>query len=314
MKPILPPSLKRGDTLGVIAPAGIVDRDALRRGITLLHQMGFVIELGKHVFAKHDFFAGDHDARLADLNAMIRDPKVKGIICARGGYGAVHLMHGFDLKSLQRHPKIIMGASDITLLLNWIYARIGLITFHGPMVSTNFSKGEQGIDFSSFYNAVMINDHKIKPERWDIRLKSKTVIHRDCAQGTLRGGCLSLLVATLGTDYEIDCSDAILFLEDVNEPPYRIDRMLQQMTDAGKFNQIRGVVFGEMLNCDDPKHPRWTTRKVLEDFFGRFRGPVVLGLSSGHTRNPFITLPIGAHAVLDTRTKPILTIEGPTTK
>jgi muramoyltetrapeptide carboxypeptidase len=314
MRPLIPFALKPGDVIGVVSPAGIVNKAGLRRGIKILAGMGFRVKVGAHVFEKDSFFAGTHRSRKTDLNAMIRDPEVKAVLCARGGYGSVYLLEDLDFKTLCRQAKIVMGASDITVLLNAIQARTGLVTFHGPMVATNFSKGEAGVDLYSFRHAVMSEGANGPEVPWSLPLRRDQVIRSGRASGRLAGGCLSLLVSTLGTPYEFESGDSILFIEDVNEPPYRLDRMLKQLGDAGKFRRVRGVLLGDMLNCRDEKHPRWTARKVLETYFRSFKGPVVMGLSSGHTRNPFVTLPIGARVTLDSRSHPKLIVEEATTR
>lgn len=313
MKSILPSGLKRGDTIGVVAPAGIVDRTSLRRGVQTLQQMGFRVKLGAHVLARSAFFAGDHRARLADLNSMIRDESVQAIFCARGGYGSVYLIHGLDYKTLQRRPKIVMGASDLTVLLNHVYSKTGLITFHGPMVATNFSQSMAAIHLDSFYRLLM-RERGRRTGRWAILLHARGVLNRGIAHGRLVGGCLSLLVSTLGTPYEIDTEGSILFIEDVNEPPFRLDRMLRQMLDAGKLGRVQGLIFGDMLNCIDPMYSGVKARQIIEKLLSDFKHPLIMGLSSGHTRHPLVTLPVGARVSLDTRSHPQLIIEQRTTR
>jgi muramoyltetrapeptide carboxypeptidase len=307
MKTIFAPLLKPGDTIGIIAPAGIVDGASLARGIRELERLGLVVQAGEHLSDHYAFHAGRHADRLADLNRMISDERVRGIICARGGYGSVYLLAGLDLASLRRHPKVIMGASDITVLLNFIHERTGLVTYHGPMVAGNFSKGMIAIEPLSLRQVIGGKTKGKLPKSWSLRLQSKQVVRHGRARGPLIGGCLSLLVTTLGTHYEINTRGSILYLEDVNEAPYRIDRMLKQLQDAGKFQHVRGLIFGEMLNCEDARSPQWKVRQVIESFFEDFRGPIAMGISSGHTRRPFITLPIGAPAIVALQKRPQLT-------
>jgi muramoyltetrapeptide carboxypeptidase len=307
MKTIFAPSLKPGDTVGVIAPAGVVDGASLASGIGELERLGLVVQTGEHLFDHYAFHAGKHDDRLVDLNRMISDERVRGIICARGGYGSVYLLAGLDLASLRRNPKVIMGASDITVLLNFIHQRTGLVTYHGPMVAGNFSKGMAAIEPLSLRQVMGVKTKGKRPKSWSLGLKSNVVVRQGRARGRLMGGCLSLLVSTLGTHYEINTRGSILYLEDVNEAPYRIDRMLKQLQDSGKFQHVQGLIFGEMLNCEDPKSRQWKTRQVIESFFEGFKGPIAMGVSSGHTRNMFITLPIGAPAILDLQKQPHLT-------
>ncbi|MDD5541858.1 MAG: LD-carboxypeptidase [Acidobacteriia bacterium] len=306
MKMIRPDGLERGDTIGVVSPASPVLRGSAHLGAEYLRSLGFNVRFGRHAFDQNGYFSGNHSARLSDFNEFIRDPDIKAIFCTRGGYGAVYLLEKLDYGSLRRHPKIIMGASDLTILLNVVSARTGLITFHGPMVAANFSKGRAAIHRDSF-NTLLKG--KIGPHSDNfgkIILQARKVVRQGRANGRLVGGCLSLLVSTLGTEYEIKTRHSILFLEDVNEPPYRIDRMLKQLWDAGKFEGVRGVIFGDMLNCSDAKYSSMSAQRVITSVLKNFSGPLVLGLSSGHTRRPFVTLPIGLPCRLETRAHPQL--------
>lgn len=312
MKTIRPLALQSGDTIGVVAPAGPPRRSALRQGIAALQQLGYRVKLGHHAFDRDGFFAGSHSARISDLNIMIRDRSVRAIYCARGGYGTVYLLSKVDYENLRRQRKILMGASDLTLLLNEVHARTGLITFHGPMVASNFSKPPEAIHLPSLRYALLESGGE--PQNNRITLSRRDVLQRGRAQGKLLGGCLSLLVSTLGTPYEIETGGSILFLEDVNEPPYKLDRLLKQMLDAGKFKQVRGLVFGDMLHCIDPKYPKLSARGVIQRVLVDFKGPIVMGLSSGHTRNPFVTLPIGARSTLETHPRPQLIVNQRTTE
>ncbi len=314
MKTIKAPALRKGDTVGIIGPAGVVDSTALKKGAEYLRELGFRVRIAPHVLSRNKFFAGSHHSRLMDLNQMIRDPGIRAIFCSRGGYGSVHLIQQLDYQVLRQDPKIFMGASDVTVLLNEIYRRTGLICFHGPMVAANFSKGEERVDLESLSHAIMAESGEASKGPWEIALKSQNVLQKGRAQGRLMGGCLSLLVSTLGTPYEVQFQDAILFLEDVNEPPYRIDRMLKQLADAGKLDSVKGILFGVMLNCSDRSHRQWTVRTVVRDYFRDFCGPVAMGLSSGHTPHPFVTIPIGARVTMDTRSVPKLIVEESTTR
>jgi len=285
---ILPEPLKKGDKIGVIAPASpLPDRSKLERGIEVLENLGYQVELGKHVFDANLYLAGTDEARLSDLMEFVERDDIKAIIAARGGYGTLRLLDKLPYEKFALNPKIIMGFSDLTSLLIAITEKSGLITFEGPMVASLFSKRDE-LSIEYFLRAVKIEDYTITPNPMQIH-----VIREGNARGRLLGGCLSLVNALIGTPFEPDFTDTILFLEDVDEPLYRVDRMLTQLKLAGKFEKVRGFVFGEFVGDFDLKD----LLTVIEDRVGDLGVPVVYGYPFGHG-NHFVTIPIGATGTL----------------
>lgn len=291
VKTIRPQRLHSGDKIGVIAPASNIKQELLEPGTRLLQKMGFETVYSPDIFSQDLYFAGSVDRRLAELNAMLERSDIKAILCARGGYGANYLLERIDFKKFSRHPKIFMGYSDITSLLTAITDRTGLITFHGPMVAKDFAMLE-AIDFPSWHNSVG------GIAEWNVSTDKAEVLRPGRAQGRLYGGCLSMLVASLDTPFEIQTDGTILFIEDVSTRPYQIDRMLMQLRLAGKLDHVHGIVFGEMLYCTQTEGQGYTLPQVIMRVLEQFDGPVIYGVKSGHVSGRNITLPIGVQATL----------------
>jgi muramoyltetrapeptide carboxypeptidase len=291
VKSIRPPRLHAGDKIGVIAPASNVKPELLEPGIRLLNKMGYETVYAPDIFTQDLYFAGTADRRLAELNAMMKRSDIQAILCARGGYGANHLLTRIDFEKFRQHPKIFMGYSDITSLLTAITDRTGLITFHGPMAAKDFATLE-AIDFPSWHNSVGgIGE-------WNVPTDKAEVLRPGHAQGRLYGGCLTMLTASLDTPFAIQTEDTILFIEDVSTKPYQIDRMLMQLRLAGKLDRVQGMVFGEMLHCTQPEGQNYTLPQVIMRVLEQFEGPVIYGVKSGHVSGRNITLPIGVQADL----------------
>lgn len=252
--------------------------------------MGYEPVYAKDIFDRDLYFAGSADRRLRELESMLRRDDVAAIIGVRGGYGSNYLLENLDFGLFAAHPKIILGCSDLTSLLTAIVDRTGLVTFHGPMVAKDIADGT--FDSASWENGFSGKNS------WGISTAGIQVLRGGRARGRLYGGCLSLLTASLGTRYEINPEGTILFLEDVAEKPYRIDRMLMQLLLAGKFNGVRGVIFGEMLECVQPGGQAYTLQEVIYRIVGKLDVPVVYGLKSGHVSGGNITLPLGVEAEL----------------
>lgn len=291
-----PRSLRRGDVVGVVAPAGAVDGERLDRGVAVLREWGFEVRLGRNIGARSRYLAGSDAERLTDLHAMFSDPEVGAVFCARGGYGAQRIVPDLRFAGLSAAPKPLIGYSDITALLSAL-VRHGLPAVHGPMVATDI---ERGLGVASREHLCrLLGD----PEyRWELSVPR--VIRRGVAEGPLVGGCLAVLASLLGTPWAADPAGAILFLEDVNEPPFRIDRMLTQLRQAGVLDRVAGVVFGA-LAC--PEASGVTAEDVVRDFFADARYPVGVGLAAGHgpesgpTEN--FALPLGLRVRLDTEAR-----------
>ncbi len=288
---IKPPALKRGDKIGILAPASSFNRAGFEAGCERLRQMGYKPVYSETIFDRDLYFAGSTERRARELEEMLGRSDIAALICARGGYGSNYLLERVDFQKFADHPKILLGCSDITTLLTAITDRTGLVTFHGPMVARDIAAPD-GMDVASWTNGLTGG------ASWNVATDGVEVLRSGHAQGRLYGGCLSMLVASLGTDFEIQTDNALLFLEDIGEKPYRIDRMLMQLRLAGKLERVRGIIFGEMLGCAAPAEQGYTLQQVIMRVLKDFKGPIVYGLKSGHVTSGNITLPIGVQAEL----------------
>ncbi len=289
---IKPPALRAGDTIGIVAPASNIKPELLEQGCRELESLGFRTRYRPDIVSSYRYLAGSQERRRGEFLEMLQSDDIRAIFCARGGYGSGHLIQEIDPDLIRRHPKIISGASDITLLLNWI-ERSGVVSFHGPMVATSIRQGSAG-----YNRELLLNLLKGAPS---IRFPTDgtTILQPGRAEGRLTGGCLSLVVSTLGTRHEIDTKDSILILEDIDAKPYQIDRMITHLKHAGKFEGVRAVVFGEMLNCLQHLNQGYTLEQVLADLLGEFTFPVLFGFATGHTSRPNVIVPFGVRARLD---------------
>ncbi|HEX4485637.1 MAG TPA: LD-carboxypeptidase [Terriglobales bacterium] len=286
---VRPPALQRGDVIGIVAPASNINREMLDAGCEQLRQLGYQPFYFDSIFEQDLFFAGSVERRARELEEMFAREEVKAILCARGGYGANYLLRALDLKKISQTPKIFVGYSDITTLLTWFADAAGFVTFHGPMVTKDFAI-EGGVDFASLEAALT------GILEWTITQAKP--LQEGFAQGPLYGGCLSMLVASLGTPFEIRTAGTILFIEDIAAKPFQIDRMLMQMKLAGKFKEVRGFVFGEMIDCLQHKDQPYALEEVIMRIIGDLGVPVAYGMRSGHVSSGNITLPIGVRAEL----------------
>lgn len=284
-----PPPLRRGDTIGIVSPASNIQSEALQAGVTHLQQLGYKVVLGESVLRQDLYFAGSHEERARDLMRMFEAPDVRAILCARGGYGANYLLPLIDVDVIRRNPKLLIGYSDLTCLLTWLTDETGLVTFHGPMAAKDFAH-EDGVELESWF---AITEGKSLFQRRGL----ETLISGE-AEGQLYGGCLSILAASLGTPYEFETGDTLLFLEDIGTKPYQIDRMLMQMKYAGKFDGVRGIVFGQMVDCIQPGGQDYTLQEVILRILGDLDIPIAFGLPSGHVPSGNVTLPFGVRARL----------------
>jgi muramoyltetrapeptide carboxypeptidase len=290
-KIIKPPALRKGDKIGMIAPASSFNREAFLAGCDRLRQMGYAPVYSQDIFDRDFYFAGTAERRAREFQELWRRDDIAALICVRGGYGSNYLLEKIDYSMFAARPKILLGCSDITSLLTAITDRTGLVTFHGPMVAKDIADGT--FDPSSWKNALEGSAN------WSIPSEGVEVLRMGKAEGRLYGGCLSMLVASLGTPFEIQTDEKILFIEDIAEKPYRIDRMLMQLRLAGKLAKVRGFVFGEMLDCLPPKGETYTLQQVIMRVLEPYNVPVVYGLKSGHVTSGNITLPIGVQAELE---------------
>jgi muramoyltetrapeptide carboxypeptidase len=290
---VRPPALRRGDVVGICAPSGPVDAPALDKGIAALEALGLRVRRGPGLLDRKGFTAGPVKTRLAALRDLLADDEVGAIFCARGGAGAASLMPHVQADWFRARPKALVGYSDVTLL--HLYAnRLGLVTFHGPMVAKDLATGRY--DRDSLWWALTGEGTPYRSEEEDL-----LPLRPGVAEGRLRGGCLSLLAGAAGTPWALDTSgeDTILFVEDVDEPPYRIDRMLRQLRDSGALAGVRGIVFGDMKGCAPGLAADYTLEDVVREALDGLQIPLALGLSSGHSTGPNVTLPFGVRARLE---------------
>jgi muramoyltetrapeptide carboxypeptidase len=294
---IKPPALRPGDTVGVVAPASNVKRGDLEAGCEGLRRAGYRPFYIESIFDQDLYFAGSLQRRAQELEEMFAREEVRAIVCARGGYGANYLLEALDLEKIKSHPKIFVGYSDVTTLLTYFSDTVGLVTFHGPMVAKDWLH-EDGVDLTS-WQAALAGTAAWEPDLGEGSRASELV--EGAAEGVVYGGCLSILVASLGTPYEIRTQGTILFLEDLAAKPFQIDRMLMQLKLAGKLDGVRGIVFGEMRGCMQTTNQGYTLEEVVLRIVGSLGVPVAYGVRSGHVTAGNITLPIGVRARLTVR-------------
>jgi len=287
-----PRALRRGDKVGIVAPASNIKRELLEAGCDGLRRAGYEPFYFESILERDLYFAGSAERRARELEDMFLRDGIRAIVCARGGYGSNYLPLALDPTKIISHPKILLGYSDITTLVCCISDSANFVTFHGPMVTKDFAIAD-GVDLESWQNALG------GAEEWAIGEGSgaKPLVAGE-AEGILYGGCLSMLVASLGTEHEIRTAGTILFVEDVAAKPYQIDRMLMQLKLAGKLKDVRGMVFGEMLDCRQSPDQDYTLEEVILRIVESLRIPVAFGLRSGHVSRANITLPIGVRARL----------------
>lgn len=286
----LPPPVGPGDRIGVAALSGPVDPGRLETGLSALRRLGFEPVVADNVLLRHGLFAGSDADRLAAFHRLAADPDLPAILFARGGHGVLRLLPHLDWDLLARRPRVYMGYSDLTPFLLEVVRRLGLVAFHGPMVAADLARGMSPEDEASFLAALA--------GRWPAELPFQGALRSGEARGPLLGGCLSLLTATLGTPWAPDLAGAVVFWEDVNEPPYRIDRMLTHLGLSGNLGNIAGMIVGHLGDSQGPgRDPVDWSAQVADNLAG-YPWPLAWGLESGHVP-PNRTLPLGMAARLD---------------
>jgi muramoyltetrapeptide carboxypeptidase len=301
---VVPEPLCRGDTVGVVAACGPVDRDLLNRGISFFESRGLRVLLGRHTLERNGYLAGSDEQRCADLNWILREPEVRAVLFARGGYGIMRILETIDREALIRQPRLLLGMSDLTALELSLFSREGLVTLSGPMIAGQIGDGldrlsEQWLDRA-------LTEPLDGRDLFAGLGQTVQVLRHGRAHGHLLGGCLSLVTALLGTTHCPEYVGAILFLEDVSEPLYRIDRMLFQLKLAGVLGKVGGVVLGHFIGAQSEDLRKETERLVLELTTDN-RVPVVSRFPYGHVL-PNLTIPHGAPVELDTA-RPSLTVQ-----
>jgi muramoyltetrapeptide carboxypeptidase len=300
-----PRALRPGDRIAVVAPASAFARADFDAGVSELRALGFVPVYEESVFERRAYAAGSAASRAAAFERAWRDPDIAALIAVRGGYGSVHLLPLLgDLLMLSPTPKAFIGYSDNTSLLSWLTLIGGIVSFHGPMLEGRLARGVAGYDRETFMRCLC----RAQPAD-EISHPQVEVLHSGEAAGMLIGGTLTQICASLGTPYAFDPpAGCILFVDEVGERPYRLDRMLTQLYLSGILSRAAGLVFGELPRCDEPGGSP-TAREVVEELTRGFRGPILYGLPSGHTAGPTLTLPFGVRARVLTTPRPALIIE-----
>jgi muramoyltetrapeptide carboxypeptidase len=287
-----PPAVNAGASLSVVAPASAAQSSRIESGLEALRMLGFAPALGANALERGPlYFAGTPEQRVADLHAAFADEQSKALLCVRGGYGSNYLLEGLDIDLIRKHPKPLVAYSDLTGIQLHLLDEIGLPAFHGPMVAADLCNAD-GVHIDSFRAALTGAPYSVGSGEGLRALKpGKT-------EGVLYGGCLSILAAMLGTRWEPQTEDKLLFLEDTGVKPYQVDRMLWQLRHAGKLNGVRGIVFGEMLDCASPGAAPELLEKAILSALAGFEGPIAIGLRSGHVSRQNVTLTFGVQAAL----------------
>lgn len=290
---VKPPALEPGDSVRVIAPASPVEEAVLRKGCAELERLGFAPRWDPRVLARQGYFAGSAEERSSKFQAAFEDADSAAVMCARGGYGSGYLLEQIEPRKL-KSPKALIGFSDITLLQLLLWRKKRWVSFYGPMTVAGLETGPdtpRGYDRESFLQALTQTSHG-----WTLDLRGETLFFGQ-ATGTILGGCLTLVEATLGTPWEIQTGGTILLLEDLAMKPYQVDRVLVHLRQAGKFKGVRGMVLGEFPECEAQPGSA-TVREVFERIVGPLKIPVVWGAPVGHTPRAMLTVPFGVKARL----------------
>jgi len=301
-KRLLPLPLNKGDTVALVSPSSATDEPLdLQLAGEAMQALGFKVKTGAHYAERRGYLAGTDAGRAGDLNAMFADPEVKAIICVRGGSGAARLLPLLDYDAIRRNPKVLLGYSDITALHSAIHARTGLVTFHGPIGAGSWNRFNVDQFQRMFFERDLI-EYRNPDDRGDelVQRKNRTVtITGGKAQGELVGGNLSVLVALAGSKYLPDFAGRILFLEDVSEAPYRVDRMFSTLKLMGVLDQVAGVIFGQCTDCTPGDgYGSLTLAQILDDYLKPLKIPAYRGAMIGHLREQFI-VPVGGRVEMD---------------
>lgn len=309
---IYPNKIKKNATIGLIAPGYAVKPEILSNAIDTLKRMGLNPVHTDRIVGNHGYFSNTDEERARDLNEMFTNKKIDAILCARGGYGCTRIMSQIDYNNIRKNPKPLIGFSDVTALLNGIYKETGLVTFHGPVGSTL----DDPYSIEYFKKVLMKPVQNLTIESAPLLAKNiqnpeyeRYTINPGKATGKLIGGSLTLINALIGTPHEIDFTDALVCIEDVEEAPYRIDRMLTQLIEGKTFTKAAGIAIGVCAGCDKPKDSlSFTLKEVILDRIRPLGIPAVYGISFGHIQNNF-TFPIGIQAELNTNNMTLKLLE-----
>lgn len=299
-----PRALKSGDRIAIVAPASPFDREEFDRGLDELRALGFEPVFDQTVFERTGYLAGAPALRANAILTAWNDPTVAALIGVRGGYGSVQVLQHLDRERLRAHPKALIGYSDVTSLLVFLGTGCQIVSFHGPMLERKLAAGADGYDRRSFLRALTTAE-----PLGEVTGPNLEALRPGAAAGLLFGGTLTQIVGSLGTPYSFDPPPgSVLFLDEIGERPYRLDRMITQLRLSGIVDRASAIVFGECPRCDEPGG-MYTARGAVAAALEDFGGPILFGLPSGHTVTPAVTLPLGVRARVDTGPAPRLVIE-----
>ncbi|HOI29800.1 MAG TPA: LD-carboxypeptidase [Melioribacteraceae bacterium] len=299
MRIIKPKKLKPGDVIGIISPASSPDDlSKVNRGVQYLEKLGYRVEVGKHVGIQEGYLAGTDQQRITDIHSMFANKLIKAIFSIRGGYGSGRLLDKLNYNQIRNNPKIFVGYSDICALQMALFVKCGLITFAGPMVAVDFHDEVSKFTEEVFWRTIT-SDKKIG-KLSNPRNEKFYVLNKGRSFGRIIGGNLSVLTSLMGTEYLPKLKDSILLLEDINEAPYRIDRMFNQLRLAKIFKQINGIVLGHFVNCveSDPEKKSFSLNEVVIEYFQKLDLPVIYNVKHGHIKEN-LTIPFGIRCVLN---------------
>ncbi len=301
MPAIIPPYLKPGDTIGMICPAGYMAFDKMQRCIDTLQQWGFEIKKGKTLYSQYNYFSGNDEERLHDLQLMLDDENIKAILCARGGYGLSRIIDKINFEKFTQHPKWIIGYSDITMLLFHVYSNCNIASLHAPMAAA-FNELEESEEYiQSIYNSITGNPQSYK-------VASHTLNRTGAGNGELVGGNLALLAHIVGTKSDFNTKNKILFIEDIGEYLYNVDRMLLQLKRAGKLDELAGFIVGKFTDMKDTTIPfGQELYELIFDKVKEYNYPVCFDFPVGHVKENY-ALKVGGNFNLNvTETAVMLT-------
>lgn len=310
-KRLLARALKPGDTIGLITPGSYISDSALQKAVANIESLGFRVKMGAHIRAQYGFVAGADAERIADLHAMFADPAVAGVWCARGGYGCSRLLPYIDYNLIRKNPKVLIGYSDITALLQAVYRYAGLVGFHGPVGASDFSDYTRAqclavvAEGKSPYEIPLADGNNVA----DNEAYQGFVIRSGQAEGILAGGNLSLLAALAGTPYDLDPRGKLIFIEEIGEKPYRIDRMLTQLRQSWPLGAANGIALGIFEDCQPESGDlSLSLPDTLRDRLAELALPCAYGLSFGHIAHQ-CTLPVGIRARFDAEKRSLTLLE-----
>ncbi len=305
MRTIKPKALRKGDLVGICAPAGCVSEPGeVMEFSDVLRDLGFRVKKGKNIGSRFGYFSAPDESRAAEFMEMIGDPEVKGIFFIRGGWGCARILPFIDFEVIRNNPKVIMGFSDLSTLLNAITHKTGLITFHGPNGNASWNSRTM-----EYFHSLMVHGetHTFQNRTEDLKIRT---VQGGVAEGELFGGNLTVISSLIGSDNLPDWTNKILFLEDLKEEPYRIDRMLTQLKMAGVFNQVNGIVLGAFRDCIAEEPDRaFTIDEVFDQHFKGLNKPVYANAQFGHVVNKFV-LPVGTKVRINADKGTIQMLEG----